>query len=143
MVPDVYWEVTQKKEQSHVRLFSQSLAKGRIRLVSVLQPDEARQITNSRLTRLHCGEKQTLYRYFMGIEDFVIIDDKKGAGYCRDHGIPYLNALLCPKILYFSGIINTTLFQRLTARLLKVGRYALWIRQTAENLSTEDLSFFL
>ncbi|MGD9210810.1 MAG: hypothetical protein PVI90_08535, partial [Desulfobacteraceae bacterium] len=47
MVPDVYWEVTQKKEQSHVRLFSQSLAKGRIRLVSVLQPDVARQINNS------------------------------------------------------------------------------------------------
>jgi predicted nucleic acid-binding protein len=55
------------------------------------------QLENLSLGR---GEKDTISLYLEGAGDFIIIDDGRGAGYCKKQQIPYINALLFPRILY-------------------------------------------
>ncbi|MCP4692531.1 MAG: hypothetical protein GY859_31090, partial [Desulfobacterales bacterium] len=38
---------------------------------------------------LHGGERETIRQYIQGGGSFIIIDDYKGARYCRDYKIPY------------------------------------------------------
>ena len=60
-------------------------------------PDQA----GADLQRLHQGERDTLHHFLNGTVRFVILDDGKGVQVCRRQGIPHINALLCPKILYY------------------------------------------
>ena len=45
------------------------------------------------------GELDTIRLYKKGYGDFVITDDGRGAGYCKRHKIPFINALLFPRVL--------------------------------------------
>jgi hypothetical protein len=98
---------------------------------------------DARLAGLDRGERETIQAYFSAKKDFIIIDDRKGAAYCRDREIPYINALLCPKILFFKGRITAIDCRRYSDRLIKVGRYAPWVLKKADVLSKEDLVEFL
>lgn len=142
MVTEVYKEVAQEKHP-FARLFAISLMQGRLRVVSSPRGPVSVIKRSPRLEKLHCGEKRTLYRFVEEKEDFIIIDDGKGAAYCRDQGIPYINALLCPKILYFSGHIDQRRCHRHTRLIIAAGRYAPWVLKRAETLDAGDLSTFL
>lgn len=92
---------------------------------------------------LHKGENDTIYLQIMGCADVVIMDDGKGAAFCRNSAIPYVNALLCPKLLYFSGKITRPRFMKKQDEILRLGRYSDAVARWARNCSIKDLEYFL
>lgn len=89
------------------------------------------------------AEKELIRLYLAGMGDFIIIDDKAGAGYCRDNSIPYINALLLPKILFYVSIIDKKTLKSTTDRLLNAGRYASWVKDWAGSATRDMLRDFL
>jgi predicted nucleic acid-binding protein len=89
------------------------------------------------------GERETIRLYARGEGDFVIIDDRKGAGFCRSAGIPYINALLFPRILRLVGDLSEAEYRRRTGQLLEKGRYSARIVNVAAEASPERLGRFL
>lgn len=49
------------------------------------------------------GEGDTIRLWLSGEGDFILMNDCKGAAFCRNHGIPYSSAILFPRILALSG----------------------------------------
>jgi hypothetical protein len=95
------------------------------------------------LQRLHQGERDTLQHYLNGTARFVIIDDGKGVQACRRYGIPHVNALLCPRLLYFCGRMKDPHARLLSNRLASLGRYSTAVLKWADTCDQSDLSFFL
>jgi hypothetical protein len=94
------------------------------------------------LLRLHRGERDTLHHYLNGAARFVIIDDGKGVQVCRRHGIPHVNALLCPRLLYFSGRMPAAQARLLFARIASLGRYSTTVVRWADTCEASELHFF-
>ena len=79
--------------------------------IKIISPKKGTQIIESKeLLKLDKGEQDTIRAFFNGMGDFIVIDDGKGAGFCKKNKIPYINALLVPRILYESQIIDQHLF---------------------------------
>ena len=51
---------------------------------------------------LHTGESQTIGLYLFNREGFILTDDGKAAQWCDSNDLPFINALLVPKILLYS-----------------------------------------
>ena len=88
------------------------------------------------------GERDTIRLFLRGEGDFVIIDDRKGAGFCKSARIPYINALLFPRILLLAGALSNRDFRKRTGLLLKNGRYSQEIAAFATNASRKRLERF-
>lgn len=95
------------------------------------------------LTRLGAGERETIRLYYHDQGDFIIIDDGKGAGVCRDQRIPYINALLFPRILLFKNILSISEFDLHFETIVLHGRYSEKIMEYARTCSVNALRFFL
>lgn len=89
------------------------------------------------------GEKDTLLLFLEGNGRFVIIDDGKGASFCRKQRIPYINALLIPKILFFCNKLSLKEQQLKFELLVKLGRYSHPVVHYAENCSRHELDRFM
>jgi hypothetical protein len=89
------------------------------------------------------GERDTLLHFCDGQGDFVVIDDGRGARYCRSTEIPFINALLVPRVFSLAGRLPekecTSAFDRLAA----IGRYSGTIVDYARRAQPRDLAFFL
>lgn len=88
------------------------------------------------------GERDTILHFHNKSGEFIIIDDGRGARHCRDLGIPFINALLVPRILYFAGRLPEESYQATTEALIGVGRYSDTILAYACTCSRRDLTFF-
>lgn len=112
----------------------------------VREPDPVIDKSYSGLERLDPGEKETiaLYLQYAGTraQGFVILDDFKGARFCRSNDIPYMNALLVPKVFWYSGVMTQDDCQTATATLLNLGRYSKQIAAKALELTRSDLARF-
>jgi len=95
------------------------------------------------LQGLHRGERDSLHHVINGTARFVIIDDGPGVRACRRHGISHVNALLCPKLLLFSGRITPRRAHLLSSQIAALGRYAEGVRRWAETCGPSDLALFL
>ncbi len=89
------------------------------------------------------GERETIREYIRGSGRFIIIDDYKGARYCRDNKIPYINALLTPRVLFFSGDISEEACNAGAETILRIGRYSRKIIDYAMSRARDELAFFL
>lgn len=89
------------------------------------------------------GERDTLRLYHQGAGEFVVVDDRSAAVACKRRHIPYINALLTPRVLYLAGHCSYDRLHRSTLTLMTVGRYADAILRTAENLPDASLQPFL
>lgn len=106
-------------------------------------PGEVREIADSLSERsMGAGERETILLYLEGAGDFVLIDDRRGAAFCRDNGVPYINALLVPRILFIAGHLHKAAMVAATDRVLSLGRYSDAIAAYARNLSNERLAVF-
>jgi predicted nucleic acid-binding protein len=94
-------------------------------------------------SNLHRGERDTLQCYLDGAADFIIIDDGRGAGYCRREAIPYINALLCPRLLVAAGRMTSAAARFAMARIADLGRYSEWVKHHAVTCSDSALTTFL
>jgi len=113
---------------------------------SVIPADRNTSETRERfsdLDSLDRGERDTIRHFSTGGYHFIVIDDGKGAGYCRDHGIPYINALLFPKIMFFTGDLTWDGCLEKMNRIIEVGRYSKKIIDFALECSQPDLEYFL
>ena len=95
------------------------------------------------LLRLGAGERDTLCLYESGRGSFVVLDDRKGANYCRRQNIPYINALLVPRILQMSGRLSEAECRERIGLLLYCGRYAPRIVQYASTCDPQRLARFM
>lgn len=92
---------------------------------------------------LHRGESEVISLFSQCTADFVLIDDGRGGGYCRDNGIPYINALLAVKILFIRELISEKYYSLSLNWLLSNGRYSKKIISFAEKANREILEFFI
>ena len=117
-------------------------SKKKISVVLNKSSDFAIKFDDDELFRLDRGERDTLFEFFNGTADFIIIDDGKGAEYCRDNKIPYISALLVPRILQVSNIISEDLCRNKTEMIIFIGRYSKKIIESAQNFSLNRLKMF-
>jgi hypothetical protein len=115
--------------------------------VQVCPFDPDRLIDISLPETLDLGERQTLGLYFLNTaankRSFIIIDDAKAAKFCFRHKVPFINALLVPKVLWFAGIFDENDYIEGTARVIEAGRYSRTIIEKAKALSPSDLALFI
>ena len=77
---------------------------------------------------LHRGERTVIALFQRMGADYLLLDDKKAALYCRRHAIPYVNALLIPRYLRQYKIIDDQTMHNKIALLSGIGHYAGWIK---------------
>jgi len=92
---------------------------------------------------LHAGEREVIELFHEAKGDFIIIDDGRGSAFCRDNNIPYVNALLIVKILFFKQLITEPEYLKSWTWLLEKGRYSDSIKIWAENADAEMLKTFI
>jgi len=89
------------------------------------------------------GERDTLCLFLEKKQGFILTDDGQAARYCRAHCLPFINALLVPKIFWYAGQMSQEdCFIRMKA-LCRIGRYSDTVRAFAFDCGPGDLSFFL
>ena len=109
-----------------------------------IHPPSAHDATREQaLSRLGPGERECINLYRSGIGTFIVIDDGPGAGYCRKNTIPYVNALLVPRLLSPGASIDQADVTNATREIYARGRYAPWVLEYALTCPVEDLLFFL
>lgn len=120
--------------------FQIALTNKRIHQISMqAKPDDDRTLS----MRMGAGERQTILAYGPSQASFILIDDKAGVQACRKGNIPFINALLCPEILYASGYLQRWQRDALFERLLSIGRYAPEVVAYADRCRRDDLAHFL
>jgi len=95
------------------------------------------------LSTLGNGEKDTIILFLYGDGDFVLIDDGRGAGFCRDHRIPYINSLLAARTLHLSRNISEAVYQKKIKMLIRAGRYSQKIINYALTCPSKDVALFI
>lgn len=94
------------------------------------------------LLPLGCGERQTILAYLHAKGDFILVDDLKAIQFCVERKLPFINALLVPRILLLSGNIDRTRCEMTSQTILALGRYSPEIVQKAALLHTGELRIF-
>jgi hypothetical protein len=89
------------------------------------------------------GERECITLFLNGTGAFVVIDDGPGAAFCRREAIPYVNALLIPRLLSHASTTVREDVQTAMQRIYASGRYAPWVLEYALTCPPEDLAFFL
>jgi hypothetical protein len=97
----------------------------------------------SALKRLDAGERECIDLYLEGAGKFIIIDDGPAAAFCRRRAIPYVNALLVPRLLTPLPVQDRTEVKNAVLAIYAKGRYAPWVLEYALTCPDEDLTFFL
>ncbi len=137
-------------------LFSYQVAISEIVYVELTQVNKKgsaglQQLLKSRITEagnscipqvMGKGESSIIGLFVAGMCDFVLLDDRRAANYCRVQNIPFVNSLLISRILNSSGIISSEKHQTSTAILLQEGYYSGTIVARAKAFSDSELRCF-
>ena len=120
--------------------FAEYIRRGHITLVDTgrMAPND-----NHGLSKLDHGEQTLIQALIDGAGRFIVIDDKKGAQFLRAHDLPYINALLVPRILRAAGALSPSMAENAFICLKSRGRYASWIIDYASSCPMYDLRFFM
>jgi hypothetical protein len=97
--------------------------------------------THQELKGLDLGESDTIRCFATGGWDFIITDDGGAAKYCLKHDIPFVNALLFPRLLYLGMRISLADSHDKMAELIGLGRYSREVIDRAANSRKESLLF--
>jgi len=92
---------------------------------------------------LGIGERSALGLYLSKRAAFVVVDDRRAAQFCRKLQIPYVNALLLPRLLVLADLLDRPAGELLLERLTSVGRYSKEIIRFARQCLEADLLGFL
>jgi len=138
----VYWELTGfgYPDSDQFKLYGES---GDIHIHQVDENSEKHGMISTDLSRLDRGEYDTILLYMKGNAEFIIIDDGKGARYCHDNRIPFINALLFPKILAMIGVISKSESMQKFNDISGNGRYSDKVIKKALDFTSSDLENFL
>ena len=86
------------------------------------------------------GERECIHLYCAGCGAFILVDDGPAAAFCRRRAIPYVNALLVPRLLNPGSAGDT---RDAMQTIFSIGRYAPWVLEYALGCPDDALSFFL
>jgi hypothetical protein len=94
------------------------------------------------------GEQETLQLFYGSngankTGNFILIDDGRAARFCHARQIPFINALLVPKLFWYAGRMDQHECLKKTAQLSALGRYANRIIEIAGQLSRKELAYFI
>jgi hypothetical protein len=141
MPGSVYMELT-RGNHTGTEEFIKYRKDDRIRVASA-EGNQIRIQEDAALPRLDDGEKDTINLFYRGAGTLVLLDDGKGAAYCRNKTIPYINALLVPRVLRLAGILSATDCEESMKRIAGFGRYSKKVIDYAFTCTDESLSEFL
>ena len=142
MATSVYAEVT-RKGYDGADFFRRCRACLKIQVISLNPfPGDEQGVKTDLPSHLGAGERDTLLLFDKGAGEFIIIDDGRGAAWCRDHRIPYINALLFPRILQSVDILSKENCRTFMARIIGMGRYSAPIIAFARSCDIHHLKFF-
>lgn len=116
--------------------------KGAGELVGLLRDVVKNPLANHRLAGMGAGESCSIHLYNEGYGDFMLLDDRKAANYCKARDIPFVNSLLLPRILYGAAIIDERRYRLVTNNLIEDGYYSERIIAMAGDISAERLRDF-
>lgn len=139
MAPSVYGEITVPGYPGD-RYFMACRQKGLIHIVSVPVYQDPPGLS---FPAMGPGEADTISLYSLYPHGFVIMDDGKGARFCKNRKIPYINALLVPKIFNFTGRISKQESLDAMGRICQWGRYSDVVISVAQTLTRDDLAYFI
>lgn len=137
----VYDELT-ANDHMGAEEFKNHYKNGEIHIQRFSKIEKINRLTFPDTSSLDKGERDTIHQFYNGVGEFLIIDDGEGAKYCRDNKIPYINALLFPRILFLTNIISIAEFDTKAEMIMSVGRYSRKIIDYALNCAKDDLEFF-
>lgn len=95
------------------------------------------------LKRMGSGERDTLSLFLSGTGDFIVVDDGRAAGFCRTHGIPYINALLVPRILNRARVELPISWSEAMNAVFRTGRYSNDVLDYARLCADHSLEAFM
>jgi hypothetical protein len=121
------------------RAFERMIAEGRLVLAD---PGPEAATPDGAAGRLGAGERDALGLYLSGWGAFVIVDDGRAASVCRTRGIPYINALLVPRVLSRAGQPLPCPWRTAMEELCRQGRYSETVRRHAYGCSDRSLEPF-
>lgn len=88
------------------------------------------------------GERDTIELYSEGNGDFILVDDKSAAKWCRACSFPFINSLLVPRVLYAAGLLSVDECQKKFSELVEVGYYSAKVVRMAKGLDSQRIKFF-
>lgn len=88
------------------------------------------------------GELKTLHHALSGTGTFIIVDDLQAIRFCIRQDIPFINALLFPRMLYLAGTIPDTYSHKSFTTLRQTGHYSKKVIERALLLGVEELRQF-
>jgi len=142
MTPSVYGELTEHgyPGSDTFRLLCKS------RQIDLLDsPDSASASLESypELPVLNQGERDTIHHQMLGMGDFSIIDDGRALRYCKRVGLPFINALLFPRIMLLIQSITDSEYHARSAEIIRFGWYTDRIIEIAANFPERSIQPFL
>ena len=99
------------------------------------------EIPTASLRLLGQGELDTIMCFASGNYDFIITDDGKAARYCKENGLPFINALLFPRLLNFAGLLSQQGGNDKMDAIIHLGRFSPEIIEWARSCRKESLTF--
>lgn len=112
--------------------------------IAVLPEIDSRQaFSEAGIPALDPGERDTIHHFLRGSADFIILDDGRAARYCRKAELPFINALLFPRILFLINIIQESDYHQKRVEIINNGRYSDHIIRKALELPIEEMQLFL
>jgi predicted nucleic acid-binding protein len=125
------------RELTHVK------KKGAPELAHLLADRAVQPLRHDRVyPRMDLGERDTIELHREGHGDFILIDDKKAAKYCKTFSIPFINSLLVPRIFSAVGLLSVDEYLQKFEELMSVGYYSEYIVVQAKNIGDERLKEF-
>lgn len=140
MAPSVYDEITQAEYPGAV-FFRNAKQKG---LFTIKKSIKNQGVIQALCTSsLDSGEKETIELFLLNKKGFILTDDGKAARYCTRHKLPFINALLVPKLFYYNNILDEKKCKKDMDRVSLLGRYSDKIKKWAYECTYQDLSTFI
>lgn len=139
--PSVFKEITAANTPD-ASVFSVQVALKQLHVMALPEnrPDKE---SHSGLKKLDPGERDTISLYLSKEQGFILTDDGKAARWCHNGNLPFINALLVPKIFQYAGLINKERSLKAMNRLCELGWYADTIKAFAFDCTKEQLKPFL
>ncbi len=138
--PSVFKELT-LNEYPDKASFKTLVKNKTVHVESLIEPDLLEPYSDA--LKLDCGEKETLCLYLKKRKGFILMDDGKAARFCHKQNLPFINALLVPKLFWYAGLMEKKDCQKFMNHLCGIGRYSSQVKQIAHELTLKDLSPFL
>ncbi|WP_136808775.1 hypothetical protein [Desulfosediminicola flagellatus] len=140
LVPSVFEEITEA-EKPGANFFVYLQKKNLLHLLTGSDISNT-PMQRAELGKMGKGESELLANFLSGAGSFVVVDDLRAAKFCVRHEIPFINALLIPRILMFADVLSGESADEYFSLIQQRGRYSVSILKRAESFQHEDLERF-